>query len=95
MAKAMLHAYKAKEMGFCDEVMYEDSEAEESKPDFIFSARTAEQLLMNRLLERVPKPAVERPAEPEHPPDNPKPTAVPVDNRVKATDLEKRLSLLK
>ena len=75
--------------------MYEDSEAEESKPDFIFSARAAERMLMNRLLERVPKPAVERPAESEHPPDNPKPAAVPVDNRVKATDLEKRLSLLK
>ena len=113
-AETWLNAHKAKELGFCDEVLYEENDSEQSggKPDFIFSAKTAAITLMNKVLSSIPKP----PAEPEHPPD---PTPVPVpdvqpsngqmeepekprnpvtpvpDNRVRAADLEKRLSLLK
>ena len=113
-AETWLNAHKAKELGFCDEVLYEEDEAEQSggKPDFIFSAKTAAMTLMNKVLGSIPK----SPPEPEHPPDptpapepevqpangqasapeEPKEPVTPVsDNRVRAADLEKRLSLLK
>lgn len=104
-AETWLNAHKAKELGFCDEVLYEESDesAEEpgTKPDFIFSAKTAALVLMNKVMASVPKP----PKEPEHPPDASappeaeaapeKPVPVTPDNRVKASDLEKRLALLK
>ena len=123
-AETWLNAHKAKELGFCDEVLYEetDESADEpgAKPDFIFSAKTAAMTLMNKVLGSIPKP----PAELEHPPDptpvqGPEPEPAPVsgiqpsngkttapeepnepvtpvpDNRVRAADLEKRLSLLK
>ncbi len=115
-AETWLNAHKAKEMGFCDEVLYEEDDATEqtgSKPDFIFSAKTAALTLMNKVLGSIPKPT----AKPEHPPDDPTPAPEPEvqpangqasgpeepkepvtpvsDNRVRAADLEKRLSLLK
>ena len=104
-AETWLNAHKAKELGFCDEVLYEESDesAEEpgAKPDFIFSAKTAALVLMNKVMATIPKP----PKEPEHPPDASappeaeaapkKPVPVTPDNRVKAADLEKRLALLK
>lgn len=104
-AETWLNAHKAKELGFCDEVLYEasgeDVEEPGAKPDFIFSAKTAALVLMNKVMESIPK----SPAEPEHPPDPaetpetgiPPEEPVPVipDNRVKASDLEKRLALLK
>ena len=104
-AETWLNAHKAKELGFCDEVLYEESDesADEpgAKPDFIFSAKTAALVLMNKVMESIPK----SPAEPEHPPDpidTPDADTAPEglapvtpDNRVKASDLEKRLALLK
>ena len=103
-AETWLNAYKARELGFCDEVLYEDGEGDDDsaeKPDFIFSARTAALTLMNKVLESIPKTR----AEPEHPPDesdltdtpdrDQRPEPVTTNNRVKAADLEKRLSLLK
>ena len=94
-AETWLNAHKAKELGFCDEVLYEgDEESKESagtKPEFIFSARAATTALMNKVMQKIPKAI----AVPVHPPD-PAPETAPVpDNRVKAADLEKRLSLLK
>ena len=72
-----------------------------AKPDFIFSAKTAALVLMNKVMESIPKSL----KGPEHPPDasSPpeagtapeKPVPVTPDNRVKASDLEKRLALLK
>ena len=57
---------------------------------------------MNRVIASMPKPVNVVKEEPEHPPDAEQPreepkepeTVIP-DNRVKAVDLEKRLSLLK
>ncbi len=102
-AETWLNAHKAKEMGFCDEVLYEDdddrNEDTGKKPEFIFSEKTAARVLMNKVLDSIPKPAPVT----EHPPDDhstadpirdPTPDPIP-DNRVKAADLEKRLSLLK
>ena len=104
-AETWLNAHKAKELGFCDEVLYEPSDETNEdtggKPDFIFSAKTAARALMNKVMESVPRP----PVEPEHPPDAGSASGkeaepgssdpVTPDNRVKAADLEKRLSLLK
>ncbi|MCR4883515.1 MAG: Clp protease ClpP [Clostridiales bacterium] len=104
-AETWLNAHKAKELGFCDEVLYEasgeDTEEPGAKPDFIFSAKTAALVLMNKVMESIPKV----PADPEHPPDPAEPSeakpqpedpvTVTHDNRVKASDLEKRLALLK
>ena len=98
-SETWMNAWKAKELGFCDEVMF----AEEDQPDtknvsgFSYARKTAAACLMNRVIATLPKP------EPEHPPDSepvpesqPETTPEPVpDNRVKAADLEKRLSLLK
>ena len=67
------------------------SRAELSKlMGFSFGRRAAAACLMNRVIATLPKPG------PAHPPD-PEPTSEPVtpDNRVKAADLMKRLSLLK
>ena len=102
-AETWLNAHKAKEMGFCDEVMYEEEDDRNDdtgkKPEFIFSEKTAARVLMNKVLDSIPKPVPVM----EHPPDghstddpirDPIPDPIP-DNRVRAADLEKRLSLLK
>ena len=91
-----MNALKAKELGFCDEVLYTG----EGKPDnvsgFSFARRTADACLMNRVIASMPRPA---PVEPEPIPVTPEaiihePNPEP-DNRVKAAELEKRLALLK
>ena len=91
-SETWMNAKKAKELGFCDEILYTD---ENELPDndvsgFSYGRKAAAACLMNRVIATLPKP------EPTHPPD-PELTPEPVlpDNRVKAADLEKRLSLLK
>ena len=99
----VMNALKAKELGFCDEVLYTGAE---DLPDDIagysFERKSAAACLMNRVIASMPKPVNVVKEEPEHPPDaeqpreEPKePEPVTPDNRVKAADLEKRLSLLK
>ena len=86
-----MNALKAKELGFCDEVLYTgDLDLPDNVSGFSFGRRAAAACLMNRVIATLPKP------EPAHPRD-PEPTPEPVtpDNRVKAADLMKRLSLLK
>ena len=86
-----MNALKAKELGFCDEVLYTgDLDLPDNVSGFSFGRRAAAACLMNRVIATLPKPG------PAHPPD-PEPTSEPVtpDNRVKAADLMKRLSLLK
>ena len=98
-----MNALKAKEMGFCDEVLYTGAEdLPNDQAGFSFARKSAAASLMNRVLASMPKPMPMAQVEPEHPPD-PEPTPeeptepepVTPDNRVKAADLEKRLSLLK
>ena len=64
----------ALELGFCDEIMYQQkSDAPEKLEDsFTYSRRAVTNSLLDKLKTRIPKP----------------------DNRVKAADLEHRLSLL-
>ncbi len=97
-SETWMNAKKAKELGFCDEILFAgESELPDEVSGFSFGRKTAAACLMNRVIATLPKP------EPEHPPDSepvpesqPETTPEPVpDNRVKAADLEKRLSLLK
>ena len=97
-SETWMNALKAKELGFCDEVLYTDDGKPDDVSGFSFARRTADACLMNRVIASMPKPA---PVEPEPAPVEPmlepavlKPDPEP-DNRVKAADLEKRLALLK
>ena len=102
-SETWMNALKAKEMGFCDEVLYTGAEdLPENMAGFAFERKPAAACLMNRVIASMPKPVNVVHDEPEHPPDaeqtpeEPKePEPVTPDNRVKAADLEKRLSLLK
>ena len=102
-SETWMNALKAKELGFCDEVLYTGAE---DLPDdmtaYTFERKSAAACLMNRVIASMPKPVNVVKDEPEHPPDmaptpeEPKePEPITPDNRVKAADLEKRLSLLK
>ena len=100
-SETWMNAVKAKELGFCDEILYtDDLPAPEKVSGFSYGRRTAAACLMNRIIATLPKPVPDVSVESEHPPNTepvPDPEHVnPVpDNRVKAADLEKRLSLLK
>ena len=91
-SETWMNAKKAKELGFCDEILYtgENELLDNDVSGFSYGRKAAAACLMNRVIAALPKP------EPAHPPDpEPTPEHVPPDNRVKAADLEKRLSLLK
>ena len=91
-SETWMNALKAKELGFCDEVLYtgDNDLPADNVSAFSFGRKAAAACLMNRVIATLPKPV------PAHPPD-PVPVPEPVipDNRVKASDLEKRLALLK
>ena len=97
-SETWMNALKAKELGFCDEVLFTDAL---NQPDYVsgfsFGRKVATACLMNQVIATLPKPEPVVPIEPAHPLDpDPDPIPEPVpDNRVKAADLEKRLSLLK
>ena len=82
-SETWMNAWKAKELGFCDEVLYAEGEPE---PDmkvsgFSFARKTAAACLMNRVLASFPKP------EPE--------TAPADETRVNAADYEQKLLQMK
>ena len=56
-SETWMNAHKAKELGFCDEVLYEDrtDDPSEAKPDFIFSSRQATLKLMNKIIDGFPR----------------------------------------
>ena len=85
-----MNAKKARELGFCDEILYigDNDLPDNDASGFSYGRKAAAACLMNRIISTLPKP------EPVLPPD---PGSHPVtpDNRVRAADLEKRLSLLK
>ena len=102
-SETWMNALKAKELGFCDEVLYTGAEdLPEDMAGYSFERKSAAACLMNRVIASLPKGVIfrdtlsEHPHDPEPAPVEPDPTPEPVpDNRVKAADLEKRLSLLK
>lgn len=83
-----MNANKARELGFCDEILYTEDTAPEAQPtigtlDYTFSRKLAATALMNKVKASLPPPQPE--TEPE----------LHTEPRVKATDLMKRLSLLR
>ena len=96
-SETWMNALKAKEMGFCDEVLYTGAEdLPEDLAGFSFERKSAAACLMNRVIASMPKSQPAEEIVPTQPPDpDPVPEPVTTDNRVKATELEKRLSLLK
>ncbi len=77
-AETWMNANKARELGFCDEILFTDEQQAQPHEGFFtdsftFSRRAVTNSLLDKLKARIPKP----------------------DNRMKAADLEKRLSLLK
>ena len=97
-SETWMNAKKAKELGFCDEILFTgESKLPDDASGFSFGRKTAAACLMNRVIATLPKPEPELPRDSEpvpEPQSEPTPEPVP-DNRVKVTDLEKRLSLLK
>ena len=102
-SETWMNALKARELGFCDEVLYTGAEdLPENMAGYTFERKSVAACLMNRVIAAMPKPVnvvkdeSEQPHDPETTPEEPKePETVTPDNRVKAADLEKRLSLLK
>ena len=101
-SETWMNALKARELGFCDQVLYTGAEdLPENVAGFSFERKSAAACLMNRVIASMPKAQPAPPAELEQTPAEPipeepkEPEPVTPDDRVKATDLEKRLSLLK
>ena len=102
-AETWMNAKMALELGFCDEVLYQPEKAEQAENSFTFSRRAVTNCLLDKmkaaLPEHPPDPPnptpefrLEPPADP--PPESP-PENVPVlkvNQRVNASDLEKRLA---
>jgi len=95
-SETWMNALKAKELGFCDEVLYTGDGKPDDVSGFSFARKTADTCLMNRVIASMPRPAQVE-SEPEPAPIEPEPelTVPEPDNRVKAAELEKRLALLK
>ena len=75
-----MSAHKAKELGFCDEVLFADTAKPDGVADFSFSRGTVAACLVNRI--KACEPETEQPAEPATPKND-------------APDYEKRLMQLK
>ena len=78
-SETWMNAWKAKELGFCDEVMFAEGDQPDTKnvSGFSYARKTAAACLMNRLVASVPK------AEPEKTPAN--------ETRVSTAAAENRL----
>ena len=55
-SETWMSAHKAKELGFCDEVLYTPDEEPDDASGFSFARRSAVVSLMNRVLATVPEP---------------------------------------
>ena len=95
-AETWMNALKAKELRFCDEVLYQEEETEPIKNSFTFSRRAVTNSLLDKLKACIPKeppdPLPNLPTDPlPDPPLDTEPVIEPT-NRVNASDLEKRLA---
>ena len=83
-SETWMNAWKAKELGFCDEVMFAEGDAQpdtQNVSGFSFARKTATACLMNRVMASVPKPEPEK--------------ALVDENRVPAAEAEARLQRTK
>lgn len=83
-AETWMNANKALELGFCDEVLYQPVQAEVDATAFTFSRRAVTNILLDKLIARVPQEPPDPPPDEEQIPE--------VTPRVNASDLEKRLA---
>ena len=93
-AETWMNAKMALELGFCDEVLYQPEKVDMVENSFTFSRRAVNNCLLDKLKACIPK-------EPPDPQPGPLPEAEPVpdkeptpepNNRVNASDFEKRLA---
>ena len=87
-SETWMNAVKAKELGFCDEVLYQPEKAEQVENSFTFSRRAVNNCLLDKLKASIPE-------EPPDPMPDPLPEIEPIlepTKRVNASDLEKRLA---
>lgn len=91
-----MNAYRAKELGFCDEVLFDGDEPPE-KVAFSFSSRAAEVQLMNRVKASLPEeqPVPSAPPAPPEPPTPTDPPTPPEPPRVKVLEADTRLEHLR
>ena len=91
-AETWMNAKMAKELGFCDDVLYQPEKTEQPENSFTFSRRAVTNCLMDKMKAMIP----EHPTDPA--PDVPpapipeKPPIPEANERVSASDLEKRLA---
>ena len=75
-----MNPVKAKELGFCDEILFSENEPQETGESMFFSSASVQQRVMNCLLEKAEKPA---------------PSPAPTELRTSASALKQRLDRLK
>jgi len=91
-AETWMNAIKARELGFCDEVLYQEEKVDPIKNSFTFSRRAVTNCLLDKLKASIPK---EPPDQPPDPLSEGEPITEPITeptNRVNVSDLEKRLA---
>ncbi len=93
-AETWMSAGRAKELGFCDEIMYEEDAETEEKPSFIFSSKAAALHLMDLVAATLPPPAPVQPEPPVLQKEDVQ-TETPAEDRVRITDTDTRLEYLK
>ena len=77
-----MNPVKAKELGFCDEILFSENEPQETGESMFFSSASVQQRVMNCLLEKM---QAEKPA----------PSPAPTEPRTSASALKQRLDRLK
>ena len=77
-----MNPVKARELGFCDEILFSENEPQETGESMFFSSASVQQRVMNCLLEKM---QAEKPA----------PSPAPTEPRTSATALKQRLDRLK
>ena len=75
-----MNPVKAKELGFCDEILFSENEPQETGESMFFSSASVQQRVMNCLLEKAEKPA---------------PSPASTEPRTSASALKQRLDRLK
>ncbi|NCB36388.1 MAG: Clp protease ClpP [Clostridia bacterium] len=95
-AETWMNAKMAKELGFCDEVLYQPDKMDQPENSFTFSRRAVTNCLLGKMKAAIPEHPPDTPFEtPPDPPPEPVPENDPVpeaNKRVNASDLEKRLA---
>ena len=91
-SETWMSAGKAKELGFCDEVLYQPVKAQQVENHFTFSRRAVNNCLLDKLKASIPKEPPDPPLDPLSVGESITESIIEPTNRVNASDLEKRLA---